>query len=537
MHRTTHHAALAALLLTLAPLSGAAPTVDENDPIAPVWFGSNFDDTNGDKVIVGRLNTLHTVHESAGQVFHTMSVDGQNWEEPVLIGGYAGARQPTIATDTDGTLIVAAIQGVDDEGFGELSLAIRAWGDDDCDWFMHHLTTHAKEPDLVARGGRVYLTWSNGVEARFLEFPTASPPAWGVEGETVQEFPCDGVQVCKPSITLARHDCERFVYLGYMLEFDATEFPCSDCWQDFSWVSPFVHARGDDGVWSIVFSDPLNVPFPAEEAESIAFSINANYRTGDVFAAYSDTNDGTERTRIAHTDGTFPWDVAHLADEARKIHIAARERTSQPEFRIASVPRGAFQPEFLATGSAFRTGTWITGTDPDWTGAADGLVASGGVESVFHPQAVLWRRCAASVLTTVHSVGQFDDGPHYELRTHRESTVGCPPVAPGSTTLCPEDLMTPVFTTRTPAGLLVDTEPLGAPILGASRTATFRVVTPGGTESVTMRWDRGTARLLGDRELLLSDPDATIGFVAQGVRPTPVLLPRFAPFWNSAVRY
>lgn len=520
--------AVAVGALMLSPVSSA----DVNDPIGPVWFGSNFDETNGDKVIVGRQNTLHTVFESAGQVYHAMSVDGITWEEPMLIGGFAGARRPTIASDTDGTLVVAAIGGSNADGFGELSLARLAWGDDE--WWMTHLTANAAEPDLVVRGGTVHVTWTNGVEALYFSYPTFTPPNEGAEGEVVRVFPCEGVKVSKPSITLARHDCVPTLYIGYMLEFDSKDYPCSDCWQDFNWVSPYVHSKVEGESWQGEFSDPANVWFPDSDAESVSFSINANYRSGDVFLAWSDANNGVERTKVAHTDGNGTWDIAQIYGDARKVHIAADKRSSSTSFRVAAVPRGPFQPEFFAPGAEYRTGTWDN-SSPTWTFDTDLVDAQFGNSSIFHPQAVIWSRCTNPAYTEVKAVGQFDDGPHYELRSYRQSQNGCPNLPPAYGQLCPEDLI--VLGTKVPAGLLIDTEDLGDFVSIDERTATFRLRGAQGSTQVRMRWNSGRVYSSGPGHILVDDANAEVTIQSTGSVIRYRLLPRVEAFWNPAVRY
>ncbi|MEM8710230.1 MAG: hypothetical protein AAGG01_04705, partial [Planctomycetota bacterium] len=357
----------------------------------------------------------------------------------------------------------------------------------------------------------------------------------GVDGEIVQAFPCEGVRVSKPSLALARHGCERTVYLGYLLEFDGIEFPCTTCWQDFNWISPWVQSRVEGGGWTSEFSDPSSVWFPTEDAESVSLSMNANYLSGDVFLAWSDVNNGVERTKIAHTDGG-PWSQAEVSNEARKIHIAAGRRFGQSDFRIASVVRGPFQPEFFAPGATYRTGSW-TGTAPDWSPDSDLIDATFGNQAIFHPQAVIWSRCTNPVYTEVKAIGQFNEGPHYELMTYRESVNGCPDVPPGYGILCPEDFEVKLFGTPTPAGKLLDVSALGTPLRTTADSATFRVGSSSGDADVRVRWTRGTLRSSTDGLLLIDDVSASVSLQSSGPQVRYAELPRHEAFWNPGVRY
>lgn len=391
------------------------------------WGEPGLEHGNGNKVVVGRFNTLHAVYVHHSYIRYTTSIDGAAWTTPDLLNAPSTypnqlpSSQPAIAADGAGSLGVVWV--ADADGVGPLYYAYKTAAS--TAWTKVALGVTGTEPAMVGSGPFMYLTWTEFDKVRFAKFTTLSPPTV-LAAETIDQTSCAGTGFRKPAITLVQDPCKapiaRVAYLYHRDEQGLS--PADPCFDPAAKVGPRVCERNNTtSTWSLVYQDMAESLAPNSSVEPVSLSASADFSSGRTFVAWSDSLNGTPRSKLANRQ-PGGWYTAPLASERRHVHVRAGGSVAVPstEFRLAwtqSMPGGN---EFFNLGTTREVGSW-TGTAPVFTETVDLSpdLAAG------RPQAFRWRRCASGSYSSTNAYFEAE-GPCAEafVATDYVTTPICP---------------------------------------------------------------------------------------------------------------
>ncbi len=481
------------------------------------WSGwGALEHGNGDKVAIGRFNTLHVVWEEGSLIKYSTSMDGIAWSSPELVAPGVPAAMPTIASDTNGTLVVAFVANPDMDGLGTIRYARKAWGA--TSWAHTEIVSSGTQPDIDARGGRTHVVWTTIDRVQYTSFATNSPPASMTFGEEIEVSSCPNTGFIRPSVALVRESCKLVPKVAYLLYSDETSNPNAACTSLMTEVGPRVCARDQlAGTWSLEHTDLVTATNPPLGVEAISLSMNAHYKTGNTFLTWSDSSNGAARTRVARgRSGT--WDAHTLDTVERHAHVTARRNSSTGEFRLAWVSKNGLAP-FVDWDASFRTGAWPSGPAPTWTGPASVITnATGGNASIGRPQATYWGRCSGGIYETVEAVAEVEGVcSTTRLMSHFTSNQSCPPVTPiGLIDPCQKIYVSYTFpghwATR------VDTSDFGSPSRVGERFVEFTFESEDGMAMVVFEWERGRLVESGESGFVIDSPEANVQLFTEGLR-------------------
>jgi hypothetical protein len=497
MIRRTHHLTTLALAFLLAVVL-AAPPLQAQGPGQVVVFPSEWkalEHSNGEKMAVGRYNTLHGVFEQGGFVRYVTSADGFSWTQAVTLSGSSSlAGLPTVAVDALGTVAVVWVGQYDpNTGTGRLVYAYKPLGGT---WTSCVIVTDGTEPDITAHGNAVYITFTTFDRVQYISFPTQSPPTTPVAfGEEIDVNTCPNSRFVRPSIALEKRPCKGpLVKVAYLVENDEVGTP-GLCGTLYTQVGPRVCTRNPNGTWGMEFSDVTLSAQPATGPEAVSLSFNSNQRDGHFFLAWSDEANGNTRTRLAHGKNAN-WSVIDYQPwngGAHHVHVQARPDDTAARFLISMTDRDAISPgPFIDWQAKDQEGTWASGPAPTWSDPSPVALLTQAAPYIGHPQAQWWGRCTASGYTKMENFLEEQQAcSDPSLTVDLEYHPSCPPSGGVvSTDPCDNDDDPAISTARMAGGVgLVDTAELGTRIEGGAGYAVYSRGIAGETFELT--WSGG----------------------------------------------
>lgn len=482
----------------------------------PISIGGRaLEHSNGDKIVVGRFNSLHVVYQSGQIIRYGSSLDGATWTAPVSLSGSDPSKYPALASDTTGALAVVWVSNIGSNGLGTIRYAYKPASS--TTWTTSTLTTGGTEPAIVARNGVAHVAWSTIQMVQYAQFPTVSPPATPLSsGEVIESSSCPNTGFRKPSITLIQDPCNppipRVGYLYYSDE-QATSGVCQDL---ATHVGPHVCQRHNpSSSWSLIY-DGTNVDTnPSSTIDPVSCSISANFNSGDTFLAWSDEQTGVKRTMLAHGLG-MSWTAAAFDNQRHHVHVRAANSSSAPAtlFRFAWVGGGGWD-EFFSLNAYYDTATW-TGATPAWIEQFDLGPAAAG-----RPQGVFWSRCASGTYATTNAYFEAEQVcAAADIATDYAPPSGaCPPTSIPHAMLNPcQEYAVAVATLNTAQGprTLVDTAQLGTVIRFGRSSA---VISTDGGGTVTATWPANAAVVSSSEEgFAIAGPKNSVRFSSNDVR-------------------
>lgn len=403
----------------LAAQVGSAQTT----VVAPNVGPASLPHVNGNKVVVGPGNTLHTVYASAGKLRYTTSTTGGPWSAPVEIAN-RGA-QPTIAVTSSGDVGVAFVDPVDNKIYyvfhtktlGTWSLPVLIAG-------------VGAEPSMVSYQSDMHLVWLRS-DVQYTRFPATAPPAAPVS-ETVLGTPlCGFSELKQPSIAITRGAANNFSPLIRVAVF--WKVACPPITLALGELRLIVMQRPGClfptcGPWPPAldhrnsFTDPFNT-------EGISLSLAGNASTGDFYVAESKVIDSAESTSLWYQNAWTPnlWKKVPLPPGASNIDVTTTFDDCVSRFRVA-------YSENVDQDTFYRTGSW-TGVLPAPTWAESAFVPLS--QSGRHPQAVFWQRRSGLLspsMRIIHALYDEEVGGLHSI-VHDATTVNgflpqilCPPL-------------------------------------------------------------------------------------------------------------
>jgi len=477
------------------------------------WGGwGALEHANGDKVAIGRFNTLHVVWEDGGLIKYATSSDGIYWTTPEIVAPGLPASMPAISSDYNGTLAVAFVANPNAQGMGQIQYARKAWGASG--WIQNQVVTSGTQPDIEARGGKVHLTWTTLNRVQYTSFPTTLPPAPMAFGEEIEVSSCPGTGFVRPSVTVVRESCKLVPKVAYLRYSDETTNPDPVCTAVATEVGPRVCARNPtSGTWSLEYTDLVSATLPAVGVEALSLSMNAQYSSGNTFLAWSDTSNGNARTRLAHgKSGT--WNAITYDTVARHAHVAAKQSSLAGDYRLAWVKRDGPLP-YVDWDASFRTGTWNAGAVPTWTEPVPtNIPASTGGATAGRPQATYWGRCSGGSYTTVEAVAEVEQVcGATRLMNHYTDGQSCPATTVLSLDPCIKYHL--AFASASRLKFRVDTSEIGAPTRVGRNFVEITLGEGQKTSTVTFTWDRGVLVDSSENGFVLDNPKARVQVMAE----------------------
>lgn len=468
---------------------------------------------NGNKVVIGRFNTLHAVYVHNAYIRYSTSIDGNYWTTSASVNASSDypntlpSSQPAIAVDGAGSLGVVWVAEPSGTGQGVLYYAYKSAAGST--WTRVSLGVTGREPAIIGSGSSMYLTWTEISKVRFAKLTTLSPPAT-LAAETIEQTGCSGTGFRKPAITLIKDPCRppiaRVAYLYYRDEQSTNPF--SRCYDAVASVGPRVLERNNTtAAWSLVYQDVIGSSVPTSFVEPISLSASSDFSSGRTFVAWSDSINGSPRSKIANRQ-PGGWYVAPLANERRHVHVRAGGSMTVPatEFRLAWTSAGTGIDEFFNPQSQRATGTW-TGAAPVLTSVP---LFSGFATG--RPQGFRWRRCASGTYTSIDAYFEAE-GPCGEafVGTDLSSVSPCPVlgVVFGVASPCHEFVayMATVGNGIGGPKTAVDVEDIGAIVeVGATYA---RVRTPD-QRTALITWSSGTVVASSDTTITVSAPRSEV---------------------------
>lgn len=456
--------------------------------------------SNGNKIMVGRFNTLHAVYESGAIIKYTTSADGFTWSTPANVSaGYGAADHGSIAIDSSGNIGIVWVASPGANGVGALYYASKTHAA--TAWNVVSLGVNGAEPAITGRGTTMYLAWTIVQMVQYASFPSLTPGTLVVE--ILESSSCPNTGFRKPSITLIQNPCYPPIpRVGY-LYFSDEQATGGACQALNTLVGPHVCQRNNvSSTWAMIY-DGTQSSLAAGSVEPISLSLSANFSTGNTFLAWSDEQNGTARTLLAHGNPNT-WTASTFDADRHHVHVRANGASNAPatQFRLAWTG-GGFSDEFFNWDTHYDTATW-PGAAPAWAGSVH-LSAYGGYTG--RPQGVFWKRCASGLYFTTQAY--FEAEPACSsafVATDFETTSPCPPVTPGPIVAYPCKYLA-VAIARMPLGYTVgtaiDTTDLGV-ITRLDRSSAY--VTTDRGQTVTITWSSGEVVASADTSLTLSAP-------------------------------
>lgn len=499
-----------ALVLALAALPALA------DPfwLFPVGFGyRSLEFSNGNKIMVGRFNSLHAVYQDGAIIKYTTSPDGISWSTPVGLNiGFGTADHGSIAVDSSGNIGVVWVANPNANGIGPIYYARKTHAS--TSWTVSQLVDSGAEPAIAGRGTTMYVAWTTIQMVQFTSFGTLSPPPSMAGGEILESTSCPNTGFRKPSITLIQNPCKpaipRVAYLYYSDE----QGTVGACQSLTTQIGPHVCQRDNvTNTWSMIYNNTISDTASGSAVDPISLSISANYATGDTFLAWSDEQTAVARTMLAHGHGAT-WDTTTFDSQRRHVHVRANGASNAPatEFRLAWTGNGSWD-EFFSSDTYFDTATW-TGTSPAWYGS-DLLSDYGGVTG--RPQGIFWKRCASGQYSTTKAYFEAEGVCTSKfIATDFTTVTGCPPVSPGPIAAYPCKHQLAVAVALMPlkggVGTAIDTTDLGVITKVTASSATITTATG---KVVTVTWRTGQVVAQSDTSLILTSARADVSITSR----------------------
>ncbi len=485
-------------------------------PISGINGYGALDHSNGDKVANGRFNTLHTVWEDGALIKYSTSADGMGWTAPQLVAPGLASALPAIASDSNGTLVVAFVGNPNASGMGSIHYAYKPWGA--TSWTVSKIVDSGTQPDIEARGGKVHVTWTTINRVQYTSFSTTSPPASMAFGEEIEITGCAGTGFVRPSVALARESCKLVPKVAYIRYSDETSNPDPVCTSLITEVGARVCERDPTlGTWGLEYTDLVTATNPPQGVEAVALSMNAHYTTGNTFVAWSDISNSTARTRLAHgRNGT--WNAITHSNDDLHVHVAAKKSSAIGEYRLAWVSRGWYPSlPFVDVDGQFRTGKWHSGATPTWTDPSSTYInASIGGILVGHPQATFWGKCSSGLYDTVEAVAELENVCSTSgLSAHVTEDQSCP--SGGIIGINPCHKVQVAYTYADSLRTHVDLDGFGDPVELGSNWATYAVESGKGEGYITLSWDRGRVDNTWAGGFSIDDANATVRIQSDSV--------------------
>lgn len=502
-----------ALILALA----AFPAVADPFALFPVGFGyKSLEFSNGNKIMVGRFNSLHAVYQDGAIIKYTTSADGSSWSTPVgLSVGFGTADHGSIAIDSIGNIGVVWVSNPNADGVGPIYYARKTHAS--TVWTVSQLVSSGAEPAITGRGTTMYVAWTTIQMVQFASFSTLSPPPSMAFGEILESSSCPNTGFRRPSITLIQSPCKppipRVAYLYYSDE----QGTVGACQSLATQVGPHVCQRNNiTSTWSMIYDNTISDTTAGSAVDPISLSISANYTTGDTFLAWSDEQTGVARTMLARGHGVT-WDTSTFDAQRRHVHVRARGASNAPatEFRLAWTGNSGWFDEFFSWDTYYDTATW-TGANPAWYGA-DLLSDYGGYTG--RPQGIFWKRCASGQYSTTQSYFEAEGlCTSKYMATDFTTVTGCPVTLPGPLVSFPCRYAV-VAVAHMPlqsgdVGTAIDTTGLGVITKVAGSSAT---ITTEDGKTATVAWRSGQVVAQSDTSLTLTSPRADVSITSRDV--------------------
>lgn len=502
---------LCSLILAILPTAATAQNIGLISPMSGTQDWGALARANGDKVAIGRFNTLHVVWDFEDSIRYSTSASGipGSWSAATQVAPGFQGTMPTIASDSDGTLVVAFVANPNAAGMGRIRYARKAWGA--TNWTDVEVVTSGTQPDIEARGGQVYLTWTTLGRIQYTSFPTQSPPAPMALGEVLESTACPNTRFTQPSLALVRENCALVPKVAYLWQSDERNNPNLMCQAPDTRVGPRVKARAANGVWGLEYADFVTQNLPAIGVDSVSLSMDAQYTTGHTFLAWSDTSNGNARTRLAHGQNGV-WNAVTFSPTALHAHVAAKAGSTLGDYRLAWVKRDGFIP-FVDFDAAFRTGRWASGLSPTWLDPSPTILMGSFGASAGYPQATFWSRCANQSYTTVETVAEAELLPYQPaIQNHYVDQQPCPAGTSVGVNPCLVRLTALVFASR--AKTHVDTSELGVPVRFGPGFVEIEFSQGGRKGSATLTWDAGNVVESGPDYFVIDHPAAGVEVAA-----------------------
>lgn len=484
---------LAALSLTLAFTSSAGASPD-------IMFGTAFQPSlehgNGNKIVVGRFNTLHAVFFDSA-IYYSTSADGDSWSPKVQVNpsGQFG-KFPAIAVDSAGNVGVAWVASPDANGVGAIRYSRKAASSSV--WTTSSWSTTGAEPSLVAHGTTMHLAWTQIQRVRYSTFPTMSPPAT-MTGEIIESTTCTATGFRKPAIAMVNDPCKAPIARVGFLTYVDEQASSGSCQSPITRVGPHVFQRDNlSATWSLIYDDTRTSSLATSTVEPVSLSMTSNFSSGSTFLAWSDVQNGAARTKLAHRQ-TTGWVTEPFNSQRMHVHLRANSSTSAPtEFRFSWTGGGGFDP-FFSTFTQRNTSTWA-GPSPSW-GSSVAIDNDGALTG--RPQTLYWKRCSAGQLSTVNAYFEAEQ-PCFtsSVASDFSTTPGCPITPIGVAVACKQQavLLASLLVGSGP-GVVIDVGDVGSLTQVGDTSAVVRTADG---KSATILWSRGSAAAHSDSTLTLS---------------------------------
>ncbi len=503
-----------ALILALAAL----PAVADPFTLFPVGFGyKSLEFSNGNKIMVGRFNTLHAVYQDGAIIKYTTSADGSSWTTPVGISaGYGTADHGSLAIDSAGNIGVVWVSNPNINGVGPIYYARKTHAS--TTWAVSQLVSSGAEPAIAGRSTTMYVAWTSIQKVQFASFSTLSPPPSMASGEILESSSCPNTGFRRPSITLINSPCKPAIPRVAALYYSDEQGTVGACQSLVTQVGPHVYQRNNtNSTWSMIYDNTISDAAAGSAVDPISLSISANFTTGDTFLAWSDEQTGVARTMLARGHGAT-WDTSTFDADRRHVHVRARSASNAPatEFRLAWTGNAGWFDEFFSWDTYYDTATW-TGANPAWYGA-DLLSDYGGYTG--RPQGIFWKRCASGQYSTTQAYFEAE-GPctSKDMATDFTTVTGCPatPTGPIIAAYPCKHAVVAVAHMPLPPGVVgtaVDTTELGVITKVGGSSAT---VTTEDGKIVTIAWRSGTVVAQSDNSLTLTSPRTDVSITSRDV--------------------
>lgn len=430
-----------ALVLCALTVGTRAEAVYYIDPIlATYWAYPSLELGNAHKIAVGKFNNIHAtfVHKdtlnSISEVIYVYYEQANNTWIDYFVSSDSVSSLPALAVDKNGTAAIAWVSKPASNPLGSIYYAYQ-WqnGCPTCWTAPFQIVYFGTEPSMAIENRTVHLAWTTRDRVQYTSFPLTSPPSTPLwMGEVVESTNCSRTRFHQPSIAVAYPPCEALsVQIAYLLAANE-QSSAGSCQSADTEVGPRVVARdATTQTWSTVFQEVVSDPTPNQpDPVAHSLSLSATRATGDFYLAWSDEQDQTPRTRVAHGNG-INWGASEPVDSMpHHVHVAAKSN-SMGHFRLALSDLN------WSSGDATMTGKWSGGT-LTWTGIAP--IPDNNYPLVTSSQALYWRRCTNSQLTERKVYTEAFDWTSYEVATDVTQTgpVNCRFTAIGTAVPLPD---------------------------------------------------------------------------------------------------
>lgn len=439
----------APLLATVVLAAGAASAAHGADQhlYTGAWpYEASLKYGNGNKIVVGKLNSLHVVWADAdsGDIGYGYSIDiagtpedeggGNSWDQRWWNPG--AASMPTIAVDSTGKAHVVWILSANAEGVGKMFYTRQTQIGCVSNWCWTaplQISASASEPSLVAQGAQLHLTWTNRYQVRYATWAAAAPPTGTVLGEIVHYSTCPETRFHQPSVAVVNSTpCQITPKIAFLVA--AKEPQTFGLCVEGAQVGPRVFSRNmNNGVWNPVadFLTPL-APYSETDPDPVAFSLSlaSNPGSQSLYLAWSDELGGSVRTLTTYSRGNaWVWGTpVPLSSQKRYVHVRGRN-SSAGQFRIAaSGPANGAYPQ-LTPSIWHGTGKWSNPSAPTfaWLEAPIFMTSTNFPEGL-SPQGIFWQKCSGASPRELKAYGVFSDGSWPDLMLYETAPCTTPPV-------------------------------------------------------------------------------------------------------------